>query len=392
MATFVGFRRWLKSLRALNAHHAAIERHAEMLERHAEMLERHGGDIGWVKAASEALGATATTVQQALDVRTRQLQELTVALDALRSRVELESTQERETRDGVRMEINGLLSRLDDAARVADGLRRETRELAEHGERLRLRIAEAFPAFPAMRGLPGDAAALWFHATVEGSFRGSTDEIVERLRVYVPHVQSVAPDISALPAIDLGCGRGEWLGLMQHIGRSALGVDVNQVSVDRCIGAGFRAVCDDAIDHLRSASDHSASVISAFHVVEHLPLESMMTMLVEAHRVLAPGGLLLLETPNADNVRVGASTFHLDPTHRHPLPAPLLRIIVEFAGFEVVTTLDLQPDPELRALAERERWPGTLARLFAGPRDTGLIARTPSMAPDGERPGASGSA
>ena len=159
--------------------------------------------------------------------------------------------------------------------------------------------------------------------------------------------------------------------------RVAIGVDANPVSVERCIAMGLQAVHADVIEYLRAEPSDSASLVTAFHLVEHLPVESLVAMLVEASRVLAPGGLLLVETPNADNLLVGASSFHLDPTHRHPIPAPLLRVIAAFAKFEVIETLSLQPDEALRAIAERERWPETLTRLLAGPRDTGIIARKP---------------
>ena len=113
-----------------------------------------------------------------------------------------------------------------------------------------------------------------------------------------------------------------------------------------------------------------------FHVVEHLPTETMVRMLLEARRVLIPGGLLILETPNPDNVLVASNSFHLDPTHRRPIPAPLLRVIVEFAKFHVVEMLALQPDDAMREAALAERWPATLTRLLAGPRDLGIVATT----------------
>jgi hypothetical protein len=94
--------------------------------------------------------------------------------------------------------------------------------------------------------------------------------------------------------------------------------------------------------------------------------------------------LLLLETPNPDNVLVGSSSFYLDPTHRHPIPSPLLRLIVEFAKFDVIETLALQPDDAMRQIAETERWPATLARLVTGPRDTGIIAARPTDSMSGK--------
>jgi O-antigen chain-terminating methyltransferase len=38
-----------------------------------------------------------------------------------------------------------------------------------------------------------------------------------------------------------------------------------------------------------------------------------------------PGGLLILETPNPENLVVGACTFWYDPTHIRPLPPAMMR-------------------------------------------------------------------
>ena len=86
----------------------------------------------------------------------------------------------------------------------------------------------------------------------------------------------------------------------------------------------------------------SLTVVSAFHVVEHIPFETLRQLVDEAYRVLKPGGLLILETPNSENLVVGTSSFYLDPTHQRPLPAQLLTFVVEYAGFERVKTLYLQ--------------------------------------------------
>ena len=116
-------------------------------------------------------------------------------------------------------------------------------------------------------------------------------------------------------------------------------------------------------------------------MIEHLAPETLLALLLETRRVLRPGGIMILETPNPANLIVGASSFYHDPTHRHPLPAPLLRFVVEWARFEVVEILALQPDHALLDVATREGWPPTLQRLLSGPQDLSVIARVPSQTP-----------
>ena len=61
--------------------------------------------------------------------------------------------------------------------------------------------------------------------------------------------------------------------------------------------------------------------MTGFHIVEHLPLPYLVSMLKEAARTLRPGGIAIFETPNPENVLVGSHTFYLDPTHLKPTPA-----------------------------------------------------------------------
>ncbi len=49
--------------------------------------------------------------------------------------------------------------------------------------------------------------------------------------------------------------------------------------------------------------------ITGFHIVEHLSFKDLITLFDEAKRVLVRGGIVLFETPNPENLVVGACTF-----------------------------------------------------------------------------------
>ena len=51
------------------------------------------------------------------------------------------------------------------------------------------------------------------------------------------------------------------------------------------------------------------------------------------------GGLILLETPNPENFIVGSCNFYMDPTHKKPLPPPLLKFLVESVGYTNVNII-----------------------------------------------------
>src|SRR5438874_1855074 len=90
--------------------------------------------------------------------------------------------------------------------------------------------------------------------------------------VAAQHAFTAAHATTAGTAIDVGCGRGEWLELMRDAGIRAVGVDENALVVDQCTELGLDAVHGDAISYLAHVPEQTAAAITAFHVIEHLPL------------------------------------------------------------------------------------------------------------------------
>ena len=185
-----------------------------------------------------------------------------------------------------------------------------------------------------------------FYYRFEQHFRGSREEIKRRQSVYLPILEPLKSIQSPSLTLDLGCGRGEWLELMTENGFSAQGVDLDEAMLQFCAEQGFAVRKADALDCLRSIPDATLSVVSGFHIAEHLPFETLQSLIVEALRALIPGGILILETPNPENLEVGSCNFYADPTHRAPLPPRLLAYLGEDAGFKRVETLRLNQPPK----------------------------------------------
>ncbi|WP_427913606.1 methyltransferase domain-containing protein [Ramlibacter sp. MMS24-I3-19] len=184
-----------------------------------------------------------------------------------------------------------------------------------------------------------------FYSAFEARFRGSRELIAARLRGYEPFLLPLAALYPGGSAVDLGCGRGEWLELLGQAGFKATGVDLDDSMLAACRERQLDVIHADAVEHLQRLPDASQALVSAFHVVEHIPFESLRTLVREAHRVLQPGGLLILETPNIENLVVGSSSFYLDPTHLRPVHPLLLTFVVEEGGFARTKLLRLNGDP-----------------------------------------------
>lgn len=173
----------------------------------------------------------------------------------------------------------------------------------------------------------------FFYRAFEDRFRGSRSLILVRLGVYQPFLRPLVDAFQPPKALDLGCGRGEWLEVLVNSGFDATGVDLDEGMLAACQERGLKGQLGDALATLKALPSESLALVSAFHLVEHVPFEFVQGLVQEALRVLMPGGLLVLETPNSENLTVGTSSFYLDPSHLRPLPAALLAFVAEHTGF-----------------------------------------------------------
>lgn len=214
------------------------------------------------------------------------------------------------------------------------------------------------------------------YISLEDYFRGDQDEVKSRQVGYLEFVREVVtPDY---PLLDLGCGRGEWLQLLQEQNIHAKGIDSNIAAIEECREKKLDATQGDLVATLESLPESSYGAITMFQVLEHLPFQVMVKVLREALRVLKSGGVFIGEIPNSETLRVGASTFWIDPTHQKPVFPGLLVFLATTVGYSSVSgkySSPLAPEPNLEGLptdaAETLR---SLFKAVNGPGDFALIA------------------
>lgn len=164
---------------------------------------------------------------------------------------------------------------------------------------------------------------------IEDALRGSEAEVRADVAPYV----RLAADHQ--PVLDVGCGRGEFLTACREAGVAARGVDTNERSVADLKARGFDVALAGVPECFTSVAAGSLGAIVAMHVVEHLPAEALFALFREAARALRPGGLLMIETPNAESIAVSASDFWRDPTHIAPRHAAALTVLAHEHGFAI---------------------------------------------------------
>ncbi|HKB80726.1 MAG TPA: class I SAM-dependent methyltransferase [Thermoanaerobaculia bacterium] len=215
------------------------------------------------------------------------------------------------------------------------------------------------------------SAADFLYRRLEDSLRGAVD-----VEVYVARARD------AQPVFDIGCGRGEFLEACHKAGIEARGFDVNERSVADLQRRGLDAKLAGVPQCFEGIKHGSAGAVLAMHVVEHLPVEQLFALFAQSARVLRPGGLLMIETPNAESMAVSASDFWRDPTHLAPRHPAALTLLGREHGFAVEEIAAIHPLPEGNRIAAAPDDPSSLRRLIEvinervfGPQDLRLILR-----------------
>jgi SAM-dependent methyltransferase len=133
--------------------------------------------------------------------------------------------------------------------------------------------------------------------------------------------------------VDLGCGDGDFVDLLNENGIEAIGVDYD----DECCAAArkrnLHVVCADVFDYLQELDEGTIDGIFSSHLVEHLPYDKVLELLHLSHRALAKGGVIVLSTPNVKAIFSHLEMFYLHFGHVSFYHPDLLRFFLEYAGF-----------------------------------------------------------
>ena len=197
-------------------------------------------------------------------------------------------------------------------------------------------------------------------------FRGTEEYVKAAQQIYLPHFRTCRN------VLDIGCGRGEFLEMMQAAGIPAKGIDLDPESVATCRHKTLDAEVADLFVYLENLPEASLDGIFCSQVVEHLAPERLPEMIRLCASRLQRNGALAIETPNPECLAIFATHFYLDPTHQRPVPHPLLAFYLEEFGVGNIEVRKLSPAaesmPSLKSLPEdfREAFFGGLDYAILG--------------------------
>ncbi len=152
---------------------------------------------------------------------------------------------------------------------------------------------------------------------------------------WLPRPRLETPDA----VLDVGCGRGLLLEAFRRRGWRAVGTQLSETAAAAIRDRSDVEVLVGGLPGLDLEAE-SFRAITLYHVLEHLDRPG--AYLREAHRLLRPDGLLVVEVPDAGGPGfriLGTRNFCLDyPHHLFFFESGALRALLEESGFEVVGT------------------------------------------------------
>ncbi|MGH8128864.1 MAG: methyltransferase domain-containing protein [Gammaproteobacteria bacterium] len=355
---------------------AALESTSSTLQANVTGLQDKIGAVSAAQRASDSerasLHASVEAALAAHEMRHAEFADAVDAMNAERLRDHREAASRLTVHDAA-------------LARLVEQTRSDHRALRAVLDRLTVFLdASARQARKASEGSDDEPSLEEQYASFEQTFRGEREQIKKRAAHYLGTLEDagIEPGDEGV-VLDLGSGRGEWLEVLGEHRYHGRGVDSNRGMLKASESRGHEVVEADALDYLRAQPNGSFAAITSMHMVEHMPHPVVIQLIDEALRVLRPGGVLILETPNPENVLVGSCMFYMDPTHLHPIPPPLLQWTVQTRGFEQVQIERLSDNRGSSDLAPvSEDVPGSaqinqMVAWFTAPPDYAVVARKP---------------
>lgn len=206
-----------------------------------------------------------------------------------------------------------------------------------------------------------------FYAFHQNKLRGSVDEIKKRQSIYLKYIKTIPKTLrDKYYFLDIGFGRGEFLDLLKEQKlKNIEGVDTNNKYVVKAREAGHTVYLENGLKHLY-LSEKKYYGISAFHLIEHLDFNQLFDLMLLCSKKLEKGGVLILETPNTENIKVSSTAFNFDPTHKLKIPSLLIRILLDYLRFIKIKFLYLHPI--------KKKLTGEIDQHIFGAQDLGIIA------------------
>jgi SAM-dependent methyltransferase len=151
-------------------------------------------------------------------------------------------------------------------------------------------------------------------------------------RNYIPYI----PNNKNIQILDLGCGKGHYIGALQMLGyKNVIGVDVSESIVNYCKKQGLNVVQDNLVNYLK-VNKNKHDVIIFNDVIEHFSKSEIIKILYLLRDSLKDDGIVICKTDNEANPFTGLSGRYMDFTHEVGFVDLSIKQVFEATGFKDV--------------------------------------------------------
>jgi SAM-dependent methyltransferase len=158
------------------------------------------------------------------------------------------------------------------------------------------------------------------------------------------------PLVTGRTVLEVGCGEGYGTALLARSARQIVGIDYDAITASHAAARYPRARFVRANLAALPAPSESVDLVATLQVIEHVWNHGEFVR--ECLRVLRPGGLLLVTTPNRLTFSPGLET-PINPFHTKEFTAAELMDLLSANGFLVEQTLGLHPSTRMEELDRR---------------------------------------
>jgi len=160
--------------------------------------------------------------------------------------------------------------------------------------------------------------------------------------IYRRDIRPQLPPPAAGPVVDIGCGSGALVRLLQEDGFDAEGIDISPEQAALAHAAGIAGVRRGDFRTILADQPGHYAAITATDLLEHLTKPEVLAAFDDVVAALAPGGVFVARVPNAisplgGHIRAG------DFTHQTSFTARSVRQLAAAAGFATVAAYSCPP-------------------------------------------------